>query len=164
MAPQTAGWKRWLGSLIIGLFCTMMGYLVYAAVKIGMSIAAPGMSTRLRILTSVVVACLLVLPAGISWTLLRRKWKTGTFRLSPEEQAAVRARCAQPRSLKVRILPAVFNGAVAGLYTYSAFRPGHHSGEHMLLTVVWWVITGVWVYRIFRPPKCSIPPNNALSS
>src|ERR1700761_8684884 len=113
MGMQAVGWKRWLGFFVIGIFCATIIAAVYAAVMVCIFASASGESIRFRLLLWLLAACLLILPVRITWTLLRRKWKTGTFRLSSEQLAAARARCAKPRPLYLSILIPVLYAGVA---------------------------------------------------
>ncbi len=157
MVPQMAGWKRWLGIAAVTLLTLTMVGLVYCSVRLCIFAAAPDGTLRYRLATLAIAALLLVMPGRIAWVLLRRKWKTGTFRLSPEQLAAVRARCAQPWSLRLRILTAAAGVIVAGMQTFMAFRHSPHSMNFAIVATAWWIIAGLWIHRVFKPAKCAIP-------
>jgi hypothetical protein len=164
MVPQMPRWKRWLGIVAVTLFTLMMVGLVYLSIRLCIFAAAPDETVRSRLLMLALAALLLVTPGRIAWVLLHRKWKTGTFRLSPEELAVVRDRCAKPRPLYLSILIAVLYAGVAGTWTYTAVTHAHHQTYHSFTAALWWITAGIWIYRVFKPAKCTIPPTQEMSS
>jgi hypothetical protein len=109
--------------------------------------------------------CLLSLPGYVVFTFIRRKARTGSFLPSQEEMKANRAKCAQPKPLRTRILLAICYLLPAVLFTCSALSHAHTTGSPLhrwILAVIWWWIAGVWIWQVFRPASVC-RPDPALS-
>jgi len=104
--------------------------------------------------------CLLALPGYVVFKFARRKIRTGSFLPSQEEMKANRAKCAQPKPLRTRILLVVCYLLPAVLFTSSALSHAHSTGSLLhrwILAVIWWWIAGVWIWQVFRPASACCP-------
>jgi hypothetical protein len=106
----------------------------------------------------------LVLPGMYVVKAIRRKYKTGSFLPSVEEIDQARAKCAQPKPLRQRILLAGIYWLVALLWTWTALsRHTHHHvvfGSVWALPAMWWMVAALWTWQMFRPrsAQCAIDP------
>jgi hypothetical protein len=115
-------------------------------------------SYRLAILLWLVAAALLSLPGWFLYKAIRRKLKSGSLLPSEEELAAARARCAKPKKLWQRILPAVLWWFVAILWTDMAIGRSHHQSSAFMVAGLSWLTAMIWTWQVFRPspPQCSL--------
>jgi hypothetical protein len=112
---------------------------------------------------------LLALPGWYAFKAARRKVKSGSFLPSQQDFDQARAKCAQPKPLRQRILLAGLYWIVALMWTWSAFerhRPYHGLfGSASGAAAMWWVAAAVWTFQVFRPraPQCSLDLNQPPS-
>jgi hypothetical protein len=150
--------KDWLGYVSITLVSATIVACVPLAIVIGFfAVSRDTSSISDRPLLFVLAACLLVLPLRVAWVFLRRKKKTGSFRLLSEELDAVRARCARPETLKSRLIKALLYASFAICWTYIEFERSQHSASMAVLAGIWWLITGLYIYRVFRLRQYALP-------
>ena len=114
----------------------------------------------LVIVTYVLFAVFLAVPCILLFKAARRKQKTGSFLVSREEMAKAFTQCSRPTPPLQSILVAELNGLVALIYTaspiirYLRHRPFEISS--VLLALLWWGITAVWIWRAKHPAACSL--------
>jgi hypothetical protein len=157
-AKPVAAWKKWLGYAVLSVFVAGMLGLVYYGGKIfWLAIRAHDMPGLMRTLMFLVAGLLWCIPGIIAFRLLKRRWRTGSFKLSPEEKAAAVAKCKTPKPLKTRIWTAAAWLFSAVIWTDLAVHGRHPGGIKWLLVVVYWFNAGMATWQVFRSRSCAMP-------
>jgi len=157
--PRPPAWKKLLGWTLVGLFSACMLSLVgmgVMAIYQGISCTCFSRGSRAGLFGLGVLA--LLVPGMLAFVLLRRRWKTGTFKLSPEERAAALAKCRAARSqspLWSRVLNGVLWPLLAVFWTVRAV---HRPSLYTWSIAGIYIFTGVlWIWQAFKPPVCKLP-------
>jgi hypothetical protein len=166
-AGKPAGPQLWLWLLpaIFSLIALWLGALVMSLGWCSCFPATWGDRAAMA-LGILLIGCGLIYP----FTAIRRKLRTGNFLPSTEELAKRRARCARPRSLRLRILTAGMWIVVAALWTWTAImrmhRPHVDSFSPWFTAALSWLAAVVWTLQVFRPkpPQCALPLDESNSS
>jgi hypothetical protein len=174
MAKHAARWSKigagkpfWPQSVYV-LFPMILSAVLIAfgvvLINVSLSCICPGETSRVPQIALLAMAALLFcLPGLLLFNIIRRKVKTGSFLVSPEELAKARARCANPRSLKQRILAAGLWWLIAGTWTFLALKHRHSASPDVfppwMLATITWVPALLLTWRMFRPPapQCAFP-------
>lgn len=115
------------------------------------------------ILTIVLIASILYLPAWYVFKTIWRKLKTGSFLLSQEEIAKARTRRRTPQPLWLRIFTASMSVLAAEIMTIIPVMDylQHKSPDYFWwgVAVFWWFMAAIMIRQVFRP----IQPLSALA-
>jgi hypothetical protein len=161
MSSEISRRKRWIGYAALGFFCIFMAVLTAAAAWFLRAAIIADDTVGARLAMACLAALFLLLPALMTWNLLRRKWKTGSFRLSQEERAELFARNRstynQPLSMRSKTWQAVVYLLPAMLWTLIAYRSWHHSLHAVMVisTVLTWITAALSLRGILRRPTAT---------
>jgi hypothetical protein len=115
---------------------------------------SPGLTVASRLLFLALAACSLFLPVWAAWVSCHRKWKTGSWRPSPEERRQLRAKSATKKfPTWVDPVIAASNVFLAAVYVFLAVHDD---------SVLWYALSALWIvialqslwrfYRKFQKP------------
>jgi hypothetical protein len=152
--PQARFWV-----LPFALMLTLTGFGIFA---LAAAWTQCGCSRQSAVLLLVLAGVLFLLPGIFAFKAIRRKIKSGSFLPSEEELDKARAKCAEPKSLRTRILLAGIWWTSALLWTGSAL---HHMHRHTASSSTWLTAAMTWIpatlltWQVFRPsqPQCALP-------
>lgn len=153
---QAGDWSTHL--IVLAIPCILASLLLIWGVD-----AFAVLDTRKLSLFLFAASVLLLLPPGwVALRMLRRRQKTGFYLPSEQELAASQLKWGTPQSLRRRIFAAVLNSVVAVIWIQHAYRHLHRS--HQIdysdwgAALAWCAIASIWVWQIFRPRACPLPP------
>ena len=91
--PKPALWKRVLAwTFIVGMYALLLGMLWFA-ISLFSSAIKPGVPWEDRLYKLLEAGALLVIPAKVAWTFIKRKLATGSWlRMTEQEKARIAAR------------------------------------------------------------------------
>jgi hypothetical protein len=143
--------------LVLGILVTVVLCVAIPAIALLNNMGAGQLSHGERTLVRSLLIVLFVMPAGVLYQQIRRKLKTGSFRLSKEEVAKIRARLYKPQSLGRRILTVNVMALSVGIFTaqpiLDLLRHRAPNPLSWVAAIAWGGIAFMMIVQVFRPAK-----------